>query len=318
MNNLTRAKTIFGLSLFLVGSFLLLTRASLAQERYFGEAGYVVEGEFLRFFDSHGGLFVFGFPISPAVDDKEGKFQYFQNGRLEMDSTGQIHLSLLPSELSLRRTSAIPESEAPAGGKYYPATGHSVVLAFMDFYLEHGGPALFGHPITELIHDNDRLVQYFERAIFEWRPELPDGQRVQLRRIGEVYLQTDARDLAFFDIHPPDHLITRIDVSAAVRAPMVGRQDDQQTVYIHVYDQLGQPIESVEIEASILWPNTNQRIRLVPAQSTDEHGGVVYPFSISALADIAPLSAGDTIPIQIQATLDPHRDRTATAFRIWW
>ena len=318
MNNLTRAKTIFVLSLFLVGGLLLLTRASLAQERYFDEAGYIVEGELLRFFDSHGGLQVFGYPISPAVDDKEYKFQYFQNGRLEMDSTGQIHLSLLPYELSLRRANAIPEDQAPVEGKYYPTTGHSVVRAFLDFYLEHGGPTLFGYPITELIHENDRLVQYFERAIFEWRPELPDGQRVQLRRIGEVYLQTDARDMASIYITQNDHPITRIDVSAAVRTPMVGKQDKEQAVYIHVYDQLGQPIESAEIEASILWPDTNQRIRLDPMQLTDEHGGVAYPFSISALADIAPLSVGDTIPIQIQATLDPHRDRTATAFRVWW
>ena len=226
MDKLTRARIAFAVVILLIGGFLLRTNASLAQEKYFDEAGYAVKGKFLRFFNEHGGLLVFGYPISPAVTDRTFSFQYFQNGRVEMDAEGTIHLSLLPNELSQRRSNAIPESETPAGGRYFPTTGHSLERAFLDFYLEHGGHALFGYPITELIHENDRLVQYFERAVFEWHPQFPNGQRVQLRRIGEVYLQTDGLDMAAYYVDDADYPITRIDVSASVLAPMVGQEEE--------------------------------------------------------------------------------------------
>jgi hypothetical protein len=318
MDKLTRARIAFGVVLFLIGGFLFLTNASLAQEEYFDEAGYVVKGKFLRFFKEHGGLLVFGYPISPAVTDRDYSFQYFQNGRLEMDAEGTINLSLLPNELSQRRTNAIPESETPAGGRYFPTTGHSLERAFLDFYLEHGGHDLFGYPITELINENDRLVQYFERAVFEWHPQLPNGQRVQLRRIGEIYLQTDGLDMAAYYVDDTDYPITRIDVSACVLEPMVGQEDEMQTIYVHAYDQLGKPVESVVVQAFILWPNVNNEIQLLPTQSTDEHGAVVISFPVTALSEVAPLSVGDTVPIKIQANLDPLGDQTATAFRVWW
>ncbi len=321
MDKLTRARMLFAIALALLGGILLLSNASLAQEQYLDYAGYAVQGEFLRFFEEHGGLLVFGYPISPAVIDQDFSFQYFQNGRLEMDAEGIVHLSRLPNEMSQRRTNAIPESETPAGGRYFPTTGHSLERAFLDFYLEHGGHALFGYPITELIRENDRLVQYFEQAVFEWHPQLPDGQRVQLRRIGEVYQLMDGRDWALVKVDDggnQDHLINRIDISATVREPMVGTQEKSQTVYVYAFDQLGIPVESAVIQASILWPDVDNEIRLLPTQSTDENGAVVISFPISALSDLAPLSAGDTIPIKIQANLDSLDDQTATAFRIWW
>jgi hypothetical protein len=318
MNKPPCAKSVYALLFGLVGSFLLLTSAGQAQERYFDQVGYVVEGEFLRFFEDHGGLRVFGYPISPPLVEGELETQYFQSGRLEMDPDGQVHLSLLPYELALRRTDPISEDQVPPGGEYYPATGHGVVLAFLDFYLQYGGPSIFGYPITELVIEDERLVQYFERAIFVWRPELPDGHRVQLGRLGELYLRMEYRDLASFRSSTSEHPITGIDASVDVRAPIVRAQDDEQVVYVRVHDQLGQPVQAAKVEAFVLWPDASQRVRLIPNRTTDRDGVAAFSFSLSALSAVGPLSAGDTIPIQAQVSLDSHQDTTANAFRIWW
>lgn len=306
--------------LSLVGSLLLLTDPGLAQERYFPEVGYVVQGEFLRFFEEHGGLRVLGYPISPAFMYGDLEVQYFQNGRLEMGSDRRAYLSLLPYELSLKRTVPIDPDQVSAGGRYFPATGHSVVMAFLDFYLKYGGPELFGYPITELTNENDRLVQYFERGVFEWWPELPDGQRVQLSRLGESYFQSAHHDpsLLFAQISPRDQSVTSIHVSAGVRAPIVGLDETQQIVYVHVRDQLGKAVETAEVKAFVLWPDLTQRILITPAQLTDANGTALFPFRISGLSAFSQLAAGDTIPVQIEASFHDHQSGTATAFGIWW
>jgi hypothetical protein len=315
-----RARRTLTLFLSLVGSLVLLTDPGLAQERYFPEVGYVVEGEFLRLFEEHGGLRVFGYPISPAFEYGDLEVQYFQNGRLEMGSGGRAYLSLLPYELSLKRTGPISQDEVSAGGQYFPATGHSVVMAFLDFYLKYGGPELFGYPITEFTNENDRLVQYFERGVFEWWPELPNGQRVQLSRLGESYFQSAHHDpsLLFAQINPRDQSLTSIHVSAGVRAPIVSLDDTQQIVYVHVRDQLGKAVETAEVKAFVLWPDLTQRILITPPQLTNANGTAIFPFKIAGLSAFSQLAAGDTIPVQIEASFGGHQSGTATAFRVWW
>ncbi len=315
-----RARRTLTFFLSLVASLVLLIDPGQAQERYFPEVGYVVEGEFLRFFEEHGALRVLGYPISPAFEYGDLEVQYFQNGRLEMGSDGRAYLSLLPYELSLKRTRAIDQDQVPPGGQYFPATGHSVVMAFLDFYLRYGGPELFGYPITELTNENDRLVQYFERGVFEWWPELPDGQRVQLSRLGEGYFQSAHHDpaLLFAQIDPGDRAITGLHVSAGVRAPIVGLDDTQQIVYVHVRDQLGNAVKTAEVKAFVLWPDLSQRILITPAQLTNANGTAIFPFRISGLSTFSQLAAGDTIPIQIEASFEGHLSGTATAFGVWW
>jgi hypothetical protein len=42
--------------------------------RYFNETGHSVEGEFLTFFDTYGGLEIFGYPISEPFLDAASKY----------------------------------------------------------------------------------------------------------------------------------------------------------------------------------------------------------------------------------------------------
>ena len=84
---------------------------------------------------------------------------------------------------------AIPWSSAnaqDAGIRYFPQTGHNVQGDFLRFYNAVSDPTtLYGYPITEQFNRNDgMLVQYFQRAQFEYHPELPNGQHVVLTDLG--------------------------------------------------------------------------------------------------------------------------------------
>ncbi len=61
---------------------------------------------------------------------------------------------------------------------YFHETGHNLGYAFRNYWLENGGLALFGYPLTEeFTEESDTekgksfLVQYFQRNRFEYHPE---------------------------------------------------------------------------------------------------------------------------------------------------
>jgi hypothetical protein len=70
---------------------------------------------------------------------------------------------------------------------YMPETGHNIHGVFQVYYRAHNGSESFGAPLTEAFWEKDRIVQYFERARFEFHPENPEPYRVQLGMLGEQY-----------------------------------------------------------------------------------------------------------------------------------
>ncbi|HEU4323718.1 MAG TPA: L,D-transpeptidase [Roseiflexaceae bacterium] len=64
---------------------------------------------------------------------------------------------------------------------------------FLRFWRENGGELIFGYPISEEIVEDGQVVQYFERARFEYHPERSEAQgRVLLSRLGSEL--TEGRD----------------------------------------------------------------------------------------------------------------------------
>lgn len=83
-----------------------------------------------------------------------------------------------------------PARARTADSKYFSETGHNVTGEFLAFYqFNPNNLALYGYPITEQFTDRNGLnVQYFQRARFEYRPAMPENQRVQLTPLGrEMY-----------------------------------------------------------------------------------------------------------------------------------
>ncbi len=85
------------------------------------------------------------------------------------------------------------EYDPPAAqnARFFPETGHSLRGSFRSFWEANGGLAGFGYPLTEEIIEPDagsgrpRVVQYFERARFEYFPEFAGSPyEVQLGLLG--------------------------------------------------------------------------------------------------------------------------------------
>jgi L,D-transpeptidase-like protein len=73
---------------------------------------------------------------------------------------------------------------------FFRQTGHHVSnrAGFLDFWRANGQVLIFGYPISEETVENGRVVQYFERARFEYHPELRGN-------VGQVQLGLLAREL---------------------------------------------------------------------------------------------------------------------------
>ncbi len=73
--------------------------------------------------------------------------------------------------------SPIQPFESSTDRIFFPQTGHSLAFGFLYYWLNNGGLARFGYPITEEFDEvnpaDGRVytVQYFERARFEYHPE---------------------------------------------------------------------------------------------------------------------------------------------------
>ena len=86
---------------------------------------------------------------------------------------------------------------------FFSPTSHHVSdrAGFLNFWRENGGVLIFGYPLSEEVVEDGRIVQYFERARFEYHPEhAGTADQVQLSLLG--------RDLtagrAFADVAPAD------------------------------------------------------------------------------------------------------------------
>ncbi|MBN9390595.1 MAG: hypothetical protein J0I20_21370 [Chloroflexi bacterium] len=152
---------------------------------YFNETGQYLQGTFLEYWQSHGGLPIFGFPITPQFYENGYMVQYFERNRFEYhpENAGtpyEVLLGLLGREKLDAETAAHPQNGATAGlahasddSLFFKETNFGIGGAFLDYWQKNGGLPQFGYPITaEQTDPATRLtVQYFERAVFEFHPE---------------------------------------------------------------------------------------------------------------------------------------------------
>ena len=83
--------------------------------------------------------------------------------------------------------------------KFFSETGHNVKGDFLKFYSGNTNAIfLYGYPLTEEFKNkNGLLVQYFQRARFEYHADLAEGQRVTTTALGrETYESTGALNAA--------------------------------------------------------------------------------------------------------------------------
>jgi hypothetical protein len=88
---------------------------------------------------------------------------------------------------------ALPPATIPGkGSRTFPETGKTVNGIFLDYWNKTNGLRQHGFPISDVIQEvadmdgNRYAVQYFERSLFEYHPELPPDQQVQLAQLGRM------------------------------------------------------------------------------------------------------------------------------------
>lgn len=169
--------------------------ASHAQSNvtYFPETGHYLGGLFRTHWETNGGVFTFGYPITPEyVSNSTGLItQYFERARFELVGQG-VQLGMLGVEITAGRTfPKVPPIEDTPDRRYIPQTQHIIQYGFKQIWEQHGAERIFGYPISEevseVLQDGQwHTVQYFERARFEYWPEFPEGQRVLISHLGRM------------------------------------------------------------------------------------------------------------------------------------
>lgn len=184
---------------FLVVALLVVpgrVAASPAAERCFDATGFCISGPIGTYWERHGGLQVFGYPISGAhletVEGRTLQTQWFERDRLEIQDNGTITAGRLGARwLEVQGQpwqNAATVSAADPGCVFFPVTGHQLCAPFVGYWQANGGLERFGYPITEQISEaiegQTYLVQYFERRRMEYHPDMEPRYQVLLGRLG--------------------------------------------------------------------------------------------------------------------------------------
>ena len=160
--------------------------ATPEQSRTFTETGFTVSQPLLGFWRANGGLPVFGYPISERLTEQTPtgesiEVQYFERVRLEMhpEAAGRsdfVRTGPLGREAAKPGTPLAQLPEGLAGAQVlFDETNLVVPQKFYDFWQNSGAKLIFGPPVTSVLSETvggtPMVVQYFERARFEYHPE---------------------------------------------------------------------------------------------------------------------------------------------------
>ncbi len=178
--------------------------AASPNSAYFAATGYTVAGSLLDYWQGHGQLAIIGYPISRVYPTPDGTVaQYFERNRLELWPDGSVTMGLLGNALTQgQKFAKVAPSPKSSKHVYFAATGHSLNNRFLAFWKANGGLAQFGYPISEPTDvGNGRIIQWFERARFEWSDSNPD--LVQMGLLGREYLAQHPLTGAQAPLHNP-------------------------------------------------------------------------------------------------------------------
>lgn len=188
------------LLLWLVAVLCLLpaTGAHAAAPQYFPETQHSLADPMLAFWQRHGGLPVFGFPISEAFPERNAdtgqvySTQYLERNRFEAHPENGAPYDVLLGRLGVevlqhqgRDWTTFPKAD-PATPHFFGETGHAISHEpFWQYFRSRGlefdgragkslaeSIALFGFPVSEPAMETNSsgdnvLTQWFERARFE-------------------------------------------------------------------------------------------------------------------------------------------------------
>jgi hypothetical protein len=292
------------------------------ESRYYPQTGHTVSGPFLSTYLSvPNPVQIFGYPITDPFPGQlqDNWVQYFERARFELITGAgdevQVHISHLGYLMQKTGTPIpLPANFPPC--LTFVDVEFDVCYAFRDFFEANGGAAIFGYPMSDFQVVDQRIVQYFQRARFEWHPDRPPGQMVTLTPLGRIYFYQMEEDTARLLPNPSTlgvnnllQSVLSLNVQASTKTA-VSPQSGEQTIFVLVQDQNLQAIPNAEVELVILLPSGDEQRIIIPG-STDKNGVTSYTF------DFENETIGLT-EINVSASFDALTAKTTTSFRIWY
>jgi hypothetical protein len=198
---------------------------ALRMPHYFDETGFWVQGPFREYWETHGGLYTFGLPITGVFMDNGFQKQYFERAIFEWHPENDD-----PYKVELQRLGAIrtdgrqgeqafqplpSDTGSDDNCEFYGETGHRLCFGFKTYWHANGGLPNFGYPLSEEFTERndpppagdgqEHTVQYFERARFEYHPEYAGTQyETLLGLLGSEYLARNPAPASAVTRQPKD------------------------------------------------------------------------------------------------------------------
>lgn len=289
--------------------------------KYFHETGHWVSGDFLIKYQSiPDPQEIYGYPITDIITDKDSglQVQYFEKARFELHPTEDnsiLRVSLTPlGSLLYEKGQTLPVSYSTLGCRFFSNIdkGYFICYDFLAYFEKNGGVAQFGYPISNFEIRDGWIVQYFQRARFEWHPEFPTGEWVKVSNLGMKFFQVNDEDRRYLapnrsaDI--PFGKINHIKVRAFVSNPITS-QSGEQILNIIVQDQYHNPVENAQVVYTIRLPDGKETTREMI--NTDSNGISTDNFRFES-------KQIGTVEITVTVHFDTLKDQTKTSFQIWW
>ena len=185
------------------GTTALAGNTFVGAGRLFAETGKSVRGPFLARWEGHGGLAIYGFPISPEMvevleDGKPYLVQYFERARFEYHPENAAPNDVLLGQFGRQLHPLYPALPDCRCGRFFPETGHNLASDFETYWEANGGLAQFGYPLTDQLTETledgrPYTVQWFERARFEYHPENAAPYTILLGQFGRQIYESKGR-----------------------------------------------------------------------------------------------------------------------------
>lgn len=292
-------------------------------DSYYWETGHNVSETFLKYFQANGGISRFGFPITEGYVESNGLYvQYFQKARLEWHPANPDPYKILPGLLGEdlgKKQAPIPASQIPAATDpnciYFAETGHKVCNSFLKYFQANGGVDAFGYPITEYVQENGMIVQYFQRALMEWHPAKPAGQRVVTAPLGQIYYDWAGLDRGRLPPVPPNGsesiapTVIQLKARASVLSAITSK-GSVQTGYVYVSDQLGKPVVGAAVTLVVRFPNGSSASYTLPA--TGASGTTFQSFPVG---NVKP---GQMVVMEFIVLYNDLTTTTRTSYMMWY
>lgn len=279
--------------------------------KFFSETGHYVKGDFLKYYEANpNAVYLYGYPITEEFVSRDGlTVQYFQRTRLEVRD-GRVQQSPLGSATYISKETL--NITSPSVCRVIAPNRPSVCFSFLEFYEDFGGVEQFGLPVSGFEYRENVLVQYFEKARFEWRPNKPEGQRVVVSDLGRIYFDKAGEDPGLLAAVRTD-FTTRAQIQSIQVRAFVGNavtlSSGTQTAYVIVQDQLLQPVSNAQCSADILWADGRVETRKMSTNA----GGIA---KLELTFDQQP--HGKLVKIQAACAFNELQGKTTASFRIWY